>query len=116
MHEMSMAQSILQAALAELKKHPAARLKTARVVVGEQRAVAPDTLRFAFGALARDTAAQGARLAIERRPAAARCRRCGWTGAIAIPRYACGACRGGELEMTGGDELYLESLEVETDG
>lgn len=110
-----MAQTILRAALAELKKHPAARLKSARVVVGRQHAVEPDNLRFAFETLAGETPAKGARLAIELRPPAARCRRCGWSGAIEIPVYACGACGAGDLEVTAGNELYLESLEVETD-
>jgi len=110
MHEMSMAQTILTAALAELKKHPAARLKTVRVVVGRQHAVVPENLRFAFKALTSGTAAAGARLAIQSRPTAAKCRRCGWTGAIQAALYVCGGCGGGELEVTGGDELYLDSL------
>ncbi len=107
---MSIAQTILAAALAELKKHPAARLKTVRVVVGRQHAVVPDNLRFAFAALNRATPAENARLAIVIRPITARCGRCGWSGAIESPWYACGACGGGELEVIGGDELYLDSL------
>ena len=110
MHEMSMAQTILTAALAELKKHPAARLKTVRVVVGRQHAVVPDNLRFAFEALNRATPAEDAKLAIVIRPVTVRCRSCGWAGVIQSSGYVCGACGGGELEMTGGDELYLDSL------
>ncbi len=115
MHEMSMAQTILKAALTELKKHPTARLKSASVVVGRQHSVVSENLRFAFDVLASDTKAQGAKLAIEIRAPVARCLLCGWTGPIEIPRYACGACGDGDIEMTGGNELYLESLEVETD-
>lgn len=114
MHEMAMAQTILDTALTEMKKHPAARLKTVRVVVGRQHAVVPENLRFAFAALSRDTPAAGAKLAIRHRAVAARCRHCGWTGAIKIPFYTCGACGTGDLELTAGDELYLENLEVET--
>ncbi|MBU4200021.1 MAG: hydrogenase maturation nickel metallochaperone HypA [Verrucomicrobia bacterium] len=115
MHEMSIAQTIIQTALAEMKKHPTARLKTVRVVVGLQHAIVPENLRFAFDVLSRDTPAEGATLAIQTQPVAARCRCCGWTGAIQIPMYACGACGAGDMELTAGNELYLENLEVETD-
>ena len=115
MHEMSMADTILKTALAELKKHPTARLKSARVVVGRQHAVVPENLRFAFDVLAGDTAAKGAKLAMEFRTPSGHCLRCGWTGIIEIPRYTCGACGACDIEVTGGNELYLESLEVETD-
>ncbi len=115
MHEVSMAQSILAIALAEMNKRPGARLKTARVVIGRQRAVVPDNLRFAFETLAENTPAAGARLAIRQTAVTARCPACGWRGAIRQPRYACGACGAGDIELTGGEELYLESLEVEDD-
>jgi hydrogenase nickel incorporation protein HypA/HybF len=113
MHEMAMAQTILAAALAELKKHPAARLKTVRVVVGQQHAVVTENLRFAFEVLRQATPAAHARLAVVVRPVTARCRRCGWTGEIKSALYACAACGESDIAITGGDELYLDSLEVD---
>lgn len=115
MHEFTFAQTIVKAALAELKKHPIARLKTAHIVVGRQHAIVPENLRFACEVLSRGTPAEGATLAIDTRPVTARCRHCGWTGEIQSVLYACGACGAGDIELTGGNELYLDSLEVETD-
>lgn len=113
MHEFTLAQTIFKAALAELKKYPAARLKAVHVVVGQQHAIAPENLRFAFEVLSRNTAAESAALAIHARPVAARCRQCGWNGAIRNAFYRCAACGTGDIEVTGGSELYLDSLEVE---
>jgi len=114
MHEFSMCQTIVNTALVELKKHPAARLKKVRVVVGRRHAVVPGNLRFAYEVLTRDTPAEGSVLAIRTVPVTGRCRRCGWRGRIQGFRYLCSACEHGDLEITGGNELYLESLEVET--
>jgi hydrogenase nickel incorporation protein HypA/HybF len=114
-HEFSLAKTIVTATLAELKKRPAARLRTVRVVIGRQHAVVPENLRFAFATLIRETPARGARLAIRTRPIAIRCRKCGWKGAVKAPLYLCKSCGAGAVEVTGGNELYLQSLEVETD-
>lgn len=130
MHEFSICQNLVSAALAELKKYSSsrrhsdekngkngcqARLKKIRIVVGRQHAVVPDNLRFAYEVLTRDTPAEGSILAIRVVPVTGRCRKCGWHGKIQEARYLCADCESGDLELTGGNELYMESLEVETD-
>ena len=76
----------------------------------------PDALVFAYELLTRDTPAAGSRLELRIRPLEARCLSCGWQGALEPPVFLCGACGQGGIELLGGNELYLESLEVARDG
>ncbi len=114
MHELALAQNILKTALAELKQYPGVRLKKIRIVVGQQHAIVPENMHWAYAALIADTPAAGSTLDIKIRPLAARCRSCGWQGALPPHQYLCGRCGAVDVELNGGDELYLESLEVET--
>jgi hydrogenase nickel incorporation protein HypA/HybF len=114
-HEFSIAQNIVSAVLAELKKAQPARLKRVHVVVGRQHQIVPDNLIFAYKALIKETPAAGSALKLRAVPIAAQCRKCRWQGEIHGALFVCGACSSGELEITGGQELYLESLEIERD-
>ena len=115
MHEVSMAQTILNTALTELKKHPGARLTAVQVVIGKQHAIEIDNLKFAFEAIAVDSPARGAKINVEERFPTGHCKQCGWSGNLKQHLYACNACGSCDLEVEGGWELYLANMEVETD-
>jgi len=114
-HEFSIAQTIVQGVLAELKKVQPARLVRARIVAGGLHQLVPDNLTFAYEVLTKDTPAAGSVLNIRNVPITAECRQCHWRGAIRGALFACGRCKGGDIEITGGKELYLDSIEVEKD-
>ena len=115
MHEFSIAQTIVQAVLAELKKVQPARLVRARIVAGNLHQLVPGNLTFAYKVLTKETAAAGSSLSIRRVPITAECRQCHWRGVIRGALFACGRCQAGDIEITGGKELYLDSIEVEQD-
>jgi len=104
---------MVQAVLAELKKVQPARLVRARVVAGRLHQIVPANLTFAYKVLTKDTLAAGSRLSIRRVPIMAECRQCHWRGAIRDAMFACGRCQAGDIELIGGRELYLDSIEVE---
>ena len=56
MHEMGIANSILQAVRKECRLHPGARATKVGVRIGELAAIDADSLRFCFETLACDTA------------------------------------------------------------
>lgn len=112
-HEFALTQTIVQTVLAELKKIQPARLVRARIVAGRLRQVVPANLTFAYKVLTKATPAQGSVLTIRSAPITARCRHCTWSGKIREAHFACGACGSGDIEITGGRELYLDSIEVE---
>ena len=116
MHEFSIAETIVEIAVDEMGKRPPARLTAARVVIGQLHQIVPDNLIFAFDVLAEKSAVRGARLMIREVPVTVACRICRWSGGIDFPVFRCGQCGCGDVEVTQGRELYLESLEVEDDG
>jgi len=108
-----MAQTIVRSVLAELKKVQPARLVCARIVTGRLHQLMPDALTLAYEVLTKDTPAAGSDLKIRSAPITAECRQCHWRGVIRDTMFACGRCKAGDIEITGGRELYLDSIEVE---
>lgn len=117
MHEFAIGENIVRAAVEGFERaSPRPRaLRAARVVVGGLHQVVPDNLHMAYEVLSRGTPIEGSRLELRHVPVTARCRRCGWSGEITVPLFACGACASGEIDVLTGKELYLENLEVESD-
>jgi hydrogenase nickel incorporation protein HypA/HybF len=110
MHELSIAQAI--AAVAE--RHAAGRRVSAvEVRIGHLRQVVPSALEFAFELTVKETCLDGASLRIEEVPAAGRCRACGADTVFERFPLACAACYGIDVEVTGGEELLVDSLELE---
>ena len=103
----------MQSVLAELKKVQPSRLVRTQIVVGGLHQLVNASLTLAYQVLTRDTPAAGSRLSIRRVPITAACRRCHWRGKIKGALFICGKCRSGDIEITGGRELYLDSIEVE---
>ena len=118
MHEFSICEGLVDAVLSEMGKvsPPASRLLKTRVVVGAMRQIVPDSLIFAYQSLTKGTAAEGSSLDIVPAPVSATCKQCGWQGEGGHPSFQCGQCESYDLDIEGGTELYLESLEVEQDG
>jgi hydrogenase nickel incorporation protein HypA/HybF len=110
MHELSIADAVVTIA----SRHAAGR-KVTRVDlrVGHLRQVVPDSLTFAFELVSAGTELEGAELVIEEVPATVRCGACAAeTTLVEFPAH-CSACGGFDVEVTGGDELLVDSLELE---
>jgi hydrogenase nickel incorporation protein HypA/HybF len=110
MHELSIAGAIV--AIAE--RHAAGRRVTrVDVRIGHLRQVVPDSLAFAFELVAAGTVMEGAELVLEAVPAAGRCRECARDGELTAFPLCCSACGGLDVEVIRGEELLVDSLELE---
>jgi hydrogenase nickel incorporation protein HypA/HybF len=110
MHELSIAGAIVEIAA----RHAAGRRVTqVEVRVGHLRQVVPDSLQFAFGLVAEGTEIEGAELVLREVPAAGRCRSCGTESPMTAFPLRCGACGGLDVEVIRGEELLVDSLELE---
>jgi hydrogenase nickel incorporation protein HypA/HybF len=110
MHELAIAESIL----AIVERHAAGRtVVEVEVSVGHLRQVVPSALEFAFELAGRGTVAEGARLALQVIPAAGRCRACGERTTFQAFPLVCDGCGGWDIELTQGQELQVEALELE---
>jgi hydrogenase nickel incorporation protein HypA/HybF len=110
MHELAIAQSVIEIAC----RHAAGRrVSRVNLKIGHLRQVVPSALTFSFDVVAEGTPAEGAELAIEAVPAVARCRACGAESEQPAFPFQCSACGGLDLEVIAGNELIVESLEIE---
>jgi len=111
-HELALAESMVAIAT----RHAAGRrVETVHVQVGHLRQVVPSALAFAFELLTRDTALDGAELAIEAIPAAGVCRDCSAETELEAFPLRCGRCGGLDLELVRGEELLVEALDLSED-
>ena len=113
MHELSIAQSILDSARAHAAPHAGRRVLRIGVRVGEISGVNADALEFCFGMTAKDTELEGAALDLERIAVRYRCDACAAEFPAADFTVACPQCASQETRMVAGDELALSYLELE---
>jgi hydrogenase nickel incorporation protein HypA/HybF len=109
MHEVAIAEAVMDIVLAHAAGRRVVRID---VTVGHLRQVVPSALRFAVELAAQGTPAEGATLTIAAVPPAGRCRECGEQGALDAFPFACSACGGLAIDVTAGEELRVESIEV----
>lgn len=113
MHEMGIARSILDIAIAASEKEGAQRIVRVNVVAGELRGIVPLQLTFCFGVIAENTIASGAQLYVEITPVRGRCRGCEETFIVEDYRYICPRCHSEDIQTIGGTELRVRDIEVE---
>ena len=111
MHELSVASAVLDTALRHAEDR---RILAVSLRIGHLRQVIPDSLAFYFEIVARDTPAEGARLEQVVVPARLRCGGCGdeWD-MEGTPEFRCPRCAAGEVAVIAGNELEVDSIEVE---
>ena len=110
---MSIAQSILDIAIAAAEAEGAQRILQVNMVAGELRAIEPVQLTFCFGIVAQDTIASAAHLNLEIIPVKGKCRQCEETFPVKDYDYTCPKCNSQEIQIVGGRELRLVDIEVE---
>ncbi|HUU85815.1 MAG TPA: hydrogenase maturation nickel metallochaperone HypA [Phycisphaerae bacterium] len=110
MHELSIAEGLIDRVSAAARGHCASRVTEVTVSVGVMRLVVPEALQIAFGAVAEGTMAEGAELQIVEQTAKAVCNRCGGAFEPDIGCYLCPSCGLADVRITAGNEIILESV------
>jgi hydrogenase nickel incorporation protein HypA/HybF len=108
MHELAYCEGILEAVQ---RRAAGRRVKRARVRVGVLHRLNQNALQQAFALAASGSEAQDAILDLAFVPARWRCRWCQEESEGADITLVCSNCGGMEIEMSGGDEIILESVE-----
>jgi hydrogenase nickel incorporation protein HypA/HybF len=114
LHELAIAESLLEIILEESRRHNLQRLHTVRLHVGALAAVVPESLEFCFNLVSQNTIASGVELAITTLPIVARCPDCNTTFEVENQTFLCPACGDPALELISGRELSLVGIEGET--
>jgi hydrogenase nickel incorporation protein HypA/HybF len=116
MHEMGIANSVLEAVRTEMVRHPGTYPCRVGVRIGEMAAIDQDALRFCFEAMVLDTDLESLELGIEVCPRRHRCQVCGRDFVVRDYDSRCPQCASLETTFMSGDELELAYLEVEEYG
>jgi hydrogenase nickel incorporation protein HypA/HybF len=113
MHELSITKEMLDLVLEQAEKAGAKEVGKINLVIGEMCGVVEDSVRFYFDFLKKDTVAEKATLSFTMIPTKAKCRNCGKIFELKEFEWTCPDCGGDSLEIVGGRELSVESIEVE---
>jgi hydrogenase nickel incorporation protein HypA/HybF len=113
MHEQSIVESLLGLALQNAAKSRARRIVGINLVVGDYTGVVDEAVEFYFRFLSKDTIAHGAKINCTHVAAQLRCRDCDLLFPMQKREYCCPKCEGKRVEIVGGRELYIETMEVE---
>jgi hydrogenase nickel incorporation protein HypA/HybF len=112
MHELSIAQSLVDSVRAHASSRGGAAVMRIGVQVGELSGVDPESLRFSFDILIRGTDLEQATLDIEQVALRQRCEQCAQEFPVVEFTLVCPAC-GVATQLVSGNELQLTHLELE---
>lgn len=111
-HEFALAQELVRLA----GQHAGTRRVTRLVVeIGALAAVQTEALRMGYDLSVAGTPLEGSELILREVPGLAHCRECQLEVELASPLAPCPRCGNYRLEWLGGQEVCLQSLEVEED-
>lgn len=113
MHELGIAQSVIEAVRAEALLRPGARVRKVGVLLGELAGVDGNALTFCFDALVNETELAGVPLEIELCRRRHRCDCSPEPFVVLDYQTICPHCGSAETRCIGGSELELSYLELE---
>jgi len=130
LHELSIACEIYEQVMATANAHGATEVKHVTLQMGKLSHTNPEQLSFCFKVLADESIAKDADLIVEMVPPSLECE-CGYKGTIDekqirescqfqsellayVAAMECPIC-GKEASITGGRELIIKSIEIETE-
>ena len=113
MHEMSVATGIMNVLRSKLAELTPCRLTALQLSLGEFSGVDRDSLRFALDTLLADADYKNVEIRFEITPATFKCSTCNWQGRLESFALTCPQCAGQDLDIIAGQDVSLESIEVE---
>jgi hydrogenase nickel incorporation protein HypA/HybF len=110
MHELSIAQNIIEIVRAQVKENDLADIRTVKLRVGAMSGVVAHSLTFSFDALIADTPLCNARLEIESIPFVIKCRDCFEQSEVEYGIALCPSCGSGNTTILSGNELDIAEI------
>jgi hydrogenase nickel incorporation protein HypA/HybF len=110
MHEMGLAEGILDIALSAAGEQ---RIKRIRLKIGKLQMVVPQSLEFSFRLAAENTAAAEAQLDFHEIAARVRCNSCAAESSVDDTVFSCLQCGGSDVAVIAGEELWVDEVELE---
>lgn len=111
MHEVSIAEDIIEIIKAEMPKYNITKIDSIKIRIGNMSQVMPDALIFGFEFLSKGTQFENAKIIIERVPTKGRCRNCGCEFVIEDIMDNCPECGEIYIDIISGKELEILEFE-----
>ena len=112
MHEMAIAEGILNIAFDYAEQNRATKINKITLKIGEMSGVEIEALNMSFEVLTKDTIAEGSELIVNKIPIIGQCNKCGKEFKVEQYNFFCPECDG-ILILKSGREMQVESLDLE---
>jgi len=115
MHEYSIVSSLLELIEEHAKKNNAKKVTKIEIKIGTLSGVEPELLKTAFDTFKEGTICNDAKFIMHIQSVVVECNNCKKTSTLSKDEYLCPNCKSGDIKIVDGEEMYLMSLELETD-
>ena len=112
MHELSVAQSIVEIIQRHVPQSDWERVRVVRLKIGAAAGVVPESLEFSFEAITAELLFNHARLEIESVPFRVLCNRCHTTAENEFGFALCSSCGSPDTKILSGSELHVTEIEI----
>ncbi|MEK7818290.1 MAG: hydrogenase maturation nickel metallochaperone HypA [Bacteroidota bacterium] len=113
MHELSIAQSIVETVKQNVPKEQLTNVLFVNVKVGEISGVIADSLEFSFSAIIAESELQNAKLVIQKIPFTLQCQDCNAIEQNKFGVSLCSSCASTNTKVISGNELQVVDIELE---
>lgn len=113
MHELAITESLFKIILEQAGKAGAVKITRVNLKIGRLTGYVPEAVEMNFNLLASGTIAEGAGLQIEWVPVKVHCRECRKESEQQDLGSGCAHCGSLNVQIAGGREMYIESMEVD---
>lgn len=120
MHELSMAQGILNAVLETAEQNGATDVTEIVIEIGKLAMLNPEQVKFMLDVLSKDTIAENAKIVIENLEVEIECEKCGFKGVADIddedhyaPMVYCPECANPRIKILNGKDVTVKTISIE---
>jgi len=112
MHELGIANQVLDVILSEAKKRNA-KVNGIKLKIGRMSGLEPESLAFLLQTIAKNTPAEGLEVTYDLVDPIMECKNCGNIFTVQEMTFWCPKCGGGDCEMKEGKDLVIETISME---
>ena len=113
MHELAIARHLLELTLEHAEESKATEIHQINIVIGQLSSFVDESIQFYWDMFSADTLAEGATLNFSYVPMELTCGECQHTFSPQELTFLCPQCKSNRVQVTGGDQCYLESIDIE---
>lgn len=113
MHEMSIAESILDLIKDSAHKQNFKKVKKVFLELGVFSTIEPESLLFCFDVVTKNSLAENANLIINKIDGKGWCLKCSQETILKSREVVCSSCGSYQIQITSGEDMKIRELEVE---